>query len=151
VRFRKRKQQRADPSARQIYYAVEPIVCYPIFIALSALIALLAVLGLVGRTVGIGAAAFGTFLVFFGLRASLRATVDPDGTLTFTSLTGSVTTNIASVTRIAIVTAGRTSAVAFDFDGRRVEFGNIGGRGLARYIIQRRPDIPHPARLNPKR
>src|SRR4051794_15365386 len=80
----------APPAVQERYYAVETIVACPLFIAVSALVARYALPDPGGRPVGIAAVAFGLLMLFVGVRTSYRATVDPDGTLTFTALSGSV-------------------------------------------------------------
>jgi hypothetical protein len=94
---------------------------------------------------GIGAAAFVVLVALGFARRPYVASVRPDGTLTFKAFFGSTDTTLARVSRIALSTGGRgRSSWVFSFDGTTAVLGDLGGRALARYVIERNPAVEYP-------
>jgi hypothetical protein len=81
------------------------------------------------------------------LRRPYLATAGSDGSLTFKSLTGSVSTKVSHVTRIGLSSGARGGASwIFYFDGTRATLGNLGGKALARSVIDQNPAVEYPPR-----
>ncbi len=127
------------------FYAVATIIAPPVFVVFFTLIAVSALPSRSGRAIGIVAAVLAILFAVTFSRRPYVAIVRPDGSLTFKALIGSTETAISRVSRISLRTGARgASSWIFEFDGTRALLGDIGGRGLARYVIERNPAVEHP-------
>ena len=130
------------------FYAVAQIIAVPVFASFSTIVAVNAIPDSGARILGIGAAIFGLLIVTMGIRYPYVASVAPDGTLTFKALSGSTTTTASSVRRISVRTSGRGGSTwYFDYGTGRAHLSDLGGRALARYLVQCNPGIDCPPRL----
>lgn len=123
------------------FWAELTILAAPIFLSMTGVGAVLVLTH--GETL------LGTFVAIIWLvaaAATLRepyvAILGPDGSLTFKALTLTITTTAESVHRVRM--RGRSAGFAFDFDNRRAVLGEVGGRELARYLLERNPTIQVP-------
>jgi hypothetical protein len=124
---------------------VATIIAPPVFVVFFTLIAVSALPSRSGRAIGIVAAVLAILFAVTFSRRPYVAIVRPDGSLTFKALIGSTETAISRVSRISLRTGARgASSWIFEFDGTRALLGDIGGRGLARYVIERNPAVEHP-------
>jgi hypothetical protein len=129
------------------FYSVTTIIVPPVFVGFFALIAVSAIPDHAGRPIGIGAAVLAVLFSLIFSRKPYVAIVRYDGTLMFKALVGSKETAISRVTRIALRTGSRgASAWIFQFDGTTALLGDIGGKALARYVIERNPTVEYPVR-----
>jgi hypothetical protein len=88
---------------------------------------------------------FGLVLAVSGLRTPYVAIARPDRSLTFRAVTGSVTTSISRISRITLSTGARGGeSWFFYFDGTRAKLADLGGRALARYVIDNNPAVEYP-------
>jgi hypothetical protein len=127
------------------YYAVATIIAPPVFVIFFTWIAISAIPTHSGRPIGIGAAVLAVLFVLIFSRRPYVAIVLPDGSLTFKALIGSKQTAISRVTRIGLRTGARGAASwIFEFDGTRALLGDIGGKALARYVIECNPAVEYP-------
>jgi hypothetical protein len=135
----------ADLGGTTRFYAVASIVAVPVFVVIFAMIARFALPDPSGRPVGIGAAVLALLLAVLFLRTPYVAIVSPDGSLTFKALTRTSETSISRISRIGLSTGARgASSWIFQFDGSTARLGDIGGRALARYVIDRNPTVEYP-------
>jgi hypothetical protein len=127
------------------FYAVASIVAIPVFVGIFAVIARFALPDPSGRPIGIGAAVLALLFAVLFLRTPHVAIVSPDGSLTFKALTLTRETSVSRISRIGLSTGARgASSWTFQFDGSTARLGDIGGRALARYVIDRNPAVEYP-------
>ena len=134
--------------AERSFYAVVTIFGVPVFVLFCAVVARFAIPDRGGRPIGVGAAIFGGLLIIFALRVPYVAIVSSDGALTFKALTGATRTDVSRINRITVYTGGRGGSMwYFYYDGGRARLGDVGGRALARYLVELNPAIDYPHRL----
>jgi hypothetical protein len=138
----------ADPEGQAPpvrFYSVTTIIVPPVFMAFLTLIAISSIPHRAGRPIGIGAAVLAVLFAVWFLRRPYVAIARSDGSLTFKTLTGSKVTTVSSVSRIGLSTGARGgSSWIFHFDGDRAVLGDIGGKALERYVVERNPAVEHP-------
>jgi hypothetical protein len=135
-----------DQPVRRFYY-VEMFVVLPVFVVVGGAVCSATLSSASARPVGIIAATFVLVLLFLSTRANFVASVYTDGTLTFRSLTRSVSTNLQNVTRISVRSGGRgTVSYLFYFGGESAALGGWNGKALARYVVGVNPAVDIPRR-----
>ena len=135
------RQSTFTPVGERRFYAIVTMVAVSVFLLLFTVIATSAIPNRNGRPVGIAALVVGVLMTLWSLRAPYVAIVKPDGTLTFRSLTGSVTTAVQRVSQVRALASGRGQSWVFYFDGGKARLTDVSGRALARYLISQNPSI----------
>ncbi len=127
------------------FYSITAIVVPPVFIAFFAVVAITALPKRASMTVGIVAAILAVLSVLFFLQRPYVAKVWPDGSVIFKAVGLSKETTVSRISSIRLSTGGRGGSTwYFYFEGTRAGLGDIGGRQLARYVIERNPHVEYP-------
>lgn len=135
-------------AAPRRFYAFTTLIVPPIFVFVCVLVAVAELPSHAGRVAGILAAVLAVLLLILFLRRPYVAEASPDGSIVFRAIAGSKVTTVSRITRIGLTTGGRAgSSWVFHFDDTKAVMGDIGGKGLARYVIECNPDVPHPRPL----
>jgi hypothetical protein len=125
---------------------VATIIGAPILVGVFGLLGLSALTAPTGRSAGIVLTTIAVVIGLFTSRTPYMATAGPDGSLAFKALLGSKETNVSRISRIYLHSGGRASSWVFQFDGTAAKLGDIGGKALARYVIERNPSVDYPRR-----
>jgi hypothetical protein len=124
---------------------VATIIAPPILVGGFGLFGLAALSDPKGRPIGIVLTAVAVLVALLASRTPYVAIVRPDGSLTFKALIGSKETSVSRVSRMRLSTGARgASSWIFQFDGTSARLGDIGGKALARYVIDHNPSVEYP-------
>ena len=132
------------------YYSMGTIIAPPIFLLFFTWIAVFAIPTQSGRPFGICAAVMAVFFALAFSRRPYVAILLPDRSLTFKALIGSKVTAISRITRIGLRTGGNgATSWIFEFDGTKATLGDIGGKALARHVMECNPAVKYSVKRFP--
>lgn len=132
---------------RRTFIVIEVMFGIPFALMILLVFAVGALTSSSGRPIGVVLAVASLGLIYLGLKAAYSATVDPDGTITFRSLTRKTITTLAQISRIGWQSNGRGANWVFYFDGGSVRLPNLAGRSLAQLVVSVNPSVDYPPRL----
>ncbi len=134
-------------TAEQRFNSFSVFAAFPVALVFGGIAESLVSSGQIPIGIVFAAVAIGSALI--GLRIPYVAIARPDRSLTFKSLTRTISTNLSHVERITRQSGGRGgSSWVFYFDGTRAQLNNRSGRILAGYVVDRNPHVEYPPSLD---